>query len=114
VLIDAPPGQYSPESQAEVALAAGWHGIEIDSYHTASNPNLQLFWQQPSSGREVVRAEALATDLPLPSVTDANGSFRLESFPGILNPLEWFAIPADPQVRVVLDPSTLEERPNHQ
>jgi hypothetical protein len=114
VLIDAPPGQYSPEFQADVNLAGGWHAIEIDSYHTASNPNLQLFWQQPNSSREVVRPEALATDLTLRSVTDANGLFRLESFPGILNPLEWFAIPADPQVRVVLDPSTLEERPMHQ
>jgi hypothetical protein len=111
VLIDAPPGRYSPESEDDVTLTAGWHGIEIDSYHTAFNPNLQLFWRQPNSSREVVRPEALATDFPLPSVTDTNGSFHLESFPGILNPLEWFAIPADRQVRVVLDRSTSEERP---
>jgi hypothetical protein len=111
ILIDAPPGRYSAGLEAEVTLTAGWHDIGIDSYHTASNPNLQLFWQQPNSSREVVRPEALATDLPAQSVTDANGSFQLEPFPSILNPLEWFAIPADRQIQVVLDRSPSEERP---
>jgi hypothetical protein len=113
-LIDAPPGQNSPESQAEVALEAGWHDIEIDSYHTAFNPNLQFFWRQPNSSREVVRPEALATDLSLHSSTDTKGLFHLESFPSILNPLEWFPLPADTKVRVTLDQSTIEERSIHQ
>jgi len=116
LLIDAPPGRYSAESQAEVALAAGWHAIEIDSYHTASNPDLQFSWRQPNSSREVVRPEALATDFPLQAATDTNGSFHLEQFPSILNPLEWFPIPSDQhdrKVQVVLDRSSSEERPIH-
>jgi hypothetical protein len=56
--------------EAEVTLAAGWHSLEIDSYHTASNPSLQFSWQQPDSGREVVRPETLATDLPPLVVTE--------------------------------------------
>jgi len=109
--IDTPAGQASPESNAAVALTAGWHTIEIDSYHTASNTNLELSWRQPNSDREIVRPEALAADLGLRAITDANGSFRFGTFPSILNPLDGHPIPADKPVQVILDPTNFEERP---
>jgi hypothetical protein len=113
-LIDTPAGVFSPESQAEIELAVGWHAIEIDSYQTASRASLQLSWRQPNSGREIVRPEALASELGRLAVTDSNGAFRLQTFPTILNPLEWHPIPTDSQVRVVLDQSISEERPIQQ
>jgi len=112
-LIDTPPGAFSPESQATIDLAAGWHTVEIDSYQTTSRANLQLAWRQPNYGREIVRPEALATELGSLTVTDANGAFHLPSFPAILNPLEWHSVPTDRQIRVTLDPSISEERLIH-
>jgi hypothetical protein len=114
ILIDAPPGRFSAESQAQTALAAGWHAIEIESYQTAVNPRLQLSWQQPHAAREVVRPESLASDLSLRTVTGATGSFHLEAFPSILNPLEWHTVPANQRIRVVLDQSISQERPIQQ
>ena len=113
VLIDTPAGQFSPESEADVNLAPGWHTIEIDSYHTASSPGVQLSWQQPHSGREAVRPEALAADC-VRAETDANGAFRIAPFPSILNPLEWHAVPANNRIRVVPDLSISQERPIQQ
>jgi hypothetical protein len=110
-LIDVAPGQYSADSQAQATLTPGWHAIEIDSYHTDFNPSLQFSWRQPNGAREVVRPESLAADLSLRAVTGSTGSFRLESFPTILTPLEWHTVPADKQVRVVLDQSISQERP---
>jgi hypothetical protein len=114
ILIDGPPGQFSPESTASITLVAGWHTIEIDSYHTASNPNLSLSWQQPYSSREIVRPEALATEVPARVTTDTYGAFQLSSFPGILSPLEFHSVPFNKQIHVVLDQSTPEERPIQQ
>jgi hypothetical protein len=113
-LMDAPPGAFSPESQATISLTAGWHTIEVDSYQTASRPSLQLSWRQPNSGREVVRPEALAIEIGPLAVTDANGAFGVEWFPTILNPLEWHPVPADSHVRIILDQSVSEERPRQQ
>jgi hypothetical protein len=113
-LIDTPPGSFSPEAQAAVTLPAGWHTIEIDSYQPAFNGNLQLSWRQPNSAREIVRPESLATESGPLAVTDGNGSFRVNSFPNILNPLEWHTVPADSKVRVTLDQSVSEERPIQQ
>ena len=110
-LIDTPPGSFSPEAQAAVTLPAGWHTIEIDSYQPAFHGNLQLSWRQPNSAREIVRPESLATETGPLAVTDGNGSFRVNSFPNILNPLEWHTVPADSKVRVTLDQSVSEERP---
>ena len=113
-VIDTPPGAFSPESEAPVSLTVGWHAIEIDSYQTTARPGLQLSWRQPNSGREIVRPEALAAELGSLAVTDANGSFRLESFPAILNPLVWHPVPADSHIHVILDQSISEERPVQQ
>jgi hypothetical protein len=113
-LIDTPAGVFSPESQAEIELAVGWHTIEIESYQTASRASLQLSWRQPNSGREIVRPEALAAELGSLAVTDSNGAFHLPTFPTILNPLEWHPVPADSHIRVVLAQSISEERPIQQ
>jgi YD repeat-containing protein len=114
VLIDTPAGQVSTESQAEMTLEDGWHTIEIDSYHTASNPGIQLSWKQPNSDREVVRPDVLATEFGTCAVTDLNGTFQFENFPSILNPLEAHATPADAKIRVILNPPISEERQTKQ
>ena len=64
---------------------------------------MQLSWQQPNAGREIVRPDALAIDLGALASTDAAGIFRVLSFPAILNPLDWHTAPADRRVRIVLD-----------
>jgi hypothetical protein len=110
-LTDTPPASFSPEAEAAVTLAAGWHTIEIDSYQPAFRANLQLSWRQPNSPREIVRPESLATEVGSLAVTDTNGWFRVNSFPNILNPLEWHTVPANTTIRVIAGPSNSEERP---
>jgi YD repeat-containing protein len=111
LLLDTPAGQSSPDLQTEINLTAGWHAIEVDSYHDPSTPGIQLSWKQPDSEREIVRPDRFATDLGLQAVTDANGQFQMGPFPVILNPLEAHSNPADPRIRVVLDQFTAAERP---
>jgi hypothetical protein len=108
--IETPPAVYAPESQAAVTLTAGWHTIEIDSYQPAFHPGLQLSWQQPDAGREIVRPEALATELAPVAVTGVDGAFRVPLFPYILNPLDWHSVPADRAVHVAMELSIPEER----
>ena len=114
VLIDAPLGQLSPESDARVILKTGWHAIEIDSYHDGSNPSLQLSWQPPKSEREVIGPEVLATGFGRHAVMNQDGWFRVGPFPSILTPLDGSPVPADKQIQIVLDQNPSQERPIQQ